>query len=177
MKKYILTFLVSIFLALPLAAKENNVNIYADVRQAPQTAFYSSSGKKVTLADFKGKFVLLVSWSRDCLPCIREMKSLNSFYNQTKDNGLEVILLSKEKEWSDLEEQRRFLEKYSAPDLNFYVDRDGKLTEDLAIFTSPHTVLVNSLGNEVGRIRGSAEWDKPEVIEYIYQLKSANDNR
>lgn len=86
-------------------------------------------------------------------------------------------MLSPEKEWSDLEEQRRFLEKYKAPDLNYYVDRDGKLAEDLAIFTSPHTVLINSRGNEVGRIRGSAEWDKPEVVEYIYKLKSENDNR
>lgn len=177
MKKYIITMLLALILALPAAARENNVNIYADVREAPQTPFYSSTGQKTTLGDLKGKFVLLISWSRDCLPCIRELKSLNSFYKQTRGSGIEVVMLSPEKEWSDLEEQRRFLEKYKAPDLNYYVDRDGKLAEDLAIFTSPHTVLINSRGNEVGRIRGSAEWDKPEVVEYIYKLKSENDNR
>lgn len=93
----------------PLAAKEQNVNIYDTVREAPQESFYASDGRKLTLADFKGKFILLVSWSRDCLPCIRELPSLKGFYDATQSSGIELILLSDEGEWSDLEEQRRFL--------------------------------------------------------------------
>jgi redoxin domain protein len=178
MKKYIPALVLALLLCCrPLAAREQNVNIYDTVREAPQESFYASDGRKLTLADFKGKFILLVSWSRDCLPCIRELPSLKGFYDATQSSGIELILLSDEGEWSDLEEQRRFLKKYKAEGLPFYVDPQGKLAESLGIFTSPHTVLINAKGHEIGRIRGSADWDAPAVIEYIYKLKSENNDR
>ena len=178
MKKYISAIILAVcFCVSPALAKEQNVNIYDTVREAPTESFYASDGCKMSLADFKGKFVLLMSWSRDCLPCIRELPSLKGFYETTKGTDIELVMISNENEWSDLEEQRQFLKKYQAEGLPFYVDPDGNLAESLGIFTSPHTVLINANGHEIGRIRGSAEWDKPEVIEYIYKLKAKNNNR
>ena len=178
MKKYIPLLVLAWLLYCPIsAAKEQNVNIYDMVRNVPEESFYASDGRKLTLADFKGKFVLLVSWSRDCLPCVKELPSLKVFYDKTRGSGVELLLLSDENEWSDLEEQRLFLKKYKADGLPFYIDPQGKLAESLGIFTSPHTVLINSKGHEIGRIRGSADWGKPAVIEYIYKLKSENNNR
>ncbi len=78
-------------------------------------------------------------------------------------------------EWKSLEEQQRFLRKYGAPDLDFYVDKKGDLSADLGIFTSPNTVLINRHGQEIGRIRGSAEWDDDDVIEYIYKIKAQHN--
>ena len=46
------------------------------------------------------------------------------------------------------------------------------LAEDLGIFTSPNTVLINRKGEEIGRIRGSIDWDDDDVIEYIYKIKA-----
>ena len=86
--------------------------------------------------------------------------------------GLNIFLLvSKAQEWRDMDEQRRFLTKYKAPDLEFYIDDKGALTEAFGIFSSPHTVLINKSGQEIGRIRGSVEWDDDDVIEYMYKLK------
>ena len=76
-----------------------------------------------------------------------------------------------EYEWKTAEEQRNFVTRFKAPDLELYTDTDGKLTEDLGIFTSPHTVLINTSGQEIGRIRGAAEWDDDKVVEYIRNLK------
>lgn len=168
-----LTFLLIVASSLAVFAKEaENVNIYAVPREAPENQFYTETGTPVTLSDFKGKFILLMHWSRDCGPCIRELDNLNEFYKKTKDTGIALIMLSSDREWSDNAEQRKFLNKYDAEDLPFYVDKDGKLAEALGIFTSPHTALFNSKGQEIGRIRGAAEWDDPRVIEYIYKLKS-----
>lgn len=82
------------------------------------------------------------------------------------------MMLSPDSEWASLSEERRFLNKFKAPDLEFYNDIDGKLAEDLGVFTSPHTVLVNKKGEEIGRIRGTADWNSDEVIEYIYKIKA-----
>ncbi len=170
-KKYAKWILLAFLFCFDASAKDA-VNIFDYPRPMPDRAIYDEAGHKVKIADFKGDFVLLNLWSRHCTPCIKELESLNGFTQKTKGNGIRLLLLSPEEEWADAGEQRRFLEKFKAPDVEFYTDKDGKLAEDLGVFTSPHTVLINKSGEEIGRIRGSADWDDEDVIEYIYKLKA-----
>lgn len=170
-KKYILSALLAFTFCFNAVAKDA-VNIFEIPRAIPEREIIGEAGQKVKITDFKGDFILLNIWSRHCTPCIKELESLNGFVNKTKDNGIRLIMLSPEEEWEDNTEQRKFLNKFKATDVEFYVDKDGKLAEDLGVFTSPHTVLINKKGEEIGRIRGSADWDSDEVIEYIYKLKA-----
>lgn len=151
---------------------EDGVNIYPKPRAVPEHKIMHQSGSRFKLSDFKGDFVVAVFWSRDCGPCLKELKSLNGFHNAVKSNGVKLLLISPSKEWRSVTEQKRFLKKYGAPDVDFYVDERGELASDFGIFTSPHTVLINKKGEEIGRIRGSARWDDENVIEYIYKLKA-----
>lgn len=171
MKKYILTFLSFVLFSFSTLAREEAVNIYAVPRDMPKREIINEWGQKVKLNSFKGNFVLLMVWSRNCVPCIKELDNINSFVNKIKDDNIKVIMLSPNTEWTTAEEQRNFVTKFKAPDLDLYTDVDGKLAEDLGIFTSPHTVLINTKGQEIGRIRGAAEWDDDKVIKYIRNLK------
>lgn len=172
LKKYIFLLISILAFSNPVFADSKGLNIFAFPREAPQTAIYTPAGKAVSLSDFKGEFLMVVFWSRNCVPCIKELDNLNTFVKKTRDNGIKVILVSKAEEWHDMNEQKRFLDKFKAPDLDYYVDKKGKLTEDFGIFASPHTVLINTKGEEIGRIRGSVEWDDRDVIEYMYKLKA-----
>lgn len=177
MKKYILLLVVTLsIMCSPLQASEKNVNIYQSSREVPDTFFYDTNGYKLSLADFKGKFVLLLFWSRDCVPCIRELRSINGFYEHTRGSDITILPVSNAKEWKNAEELKNFLKKYNAANLPTYIDRQGKLEESFGIFAYPHTVLINSKGKEIGRIRGAAEWDSKEVIEYIVRLKMKYNN-
>lgn len=171
MKKYILAFLFFIGLSISAQAREDAVNIYAVPRDLPRRHIVNEQGTKVKLSSFKGNFVLLMVWSRNCAPCIKELDNINGFVKKTQDDNIKVIMLSPSSEWQTAEEQRNFVTKFKAPDLELYTDTDGKLAEDLGIFTSPHTVLINTSGKEIGRIRGAAEWDDDKVVEYIKNLK------
>lgn len=151
------------------------LNLYDSPRKLPNRVIYNTQNKKFKLSDFKGSFVVAVFWSRHCAPCLREMEGLNYFSNKTKDDGIKVVIISPAGEWADVDEQNRLLEKLKASDLENYVDEKGDLAGDLGIFTSPHTVLVNKEGEEVGRIRGAVEWDDEDVIEYIYKIKAKNN--
>ena len=75
-----------------------------------------------------------------------------------------------------MNKKSNFLKKYKAEGLPTYIDRRGKLGESFGVYAYPHTVLINAKGNEIGRIRGAAEWDSHEVIEYIMRLKSKYNN-
>lgn len=174
-KKFLYLFVV-VFCALvfeTVEATEKGVNIYAYSREVPSKVIFNVQGQKVKLSDFSGKFLMVVFWSRYCVPCIRELKSLNTFANKTKNDGFKVILVSDKKEWKGgMDEQKRVLAKYGAQDLEAYVDNRGDLAAAFGIFSSPVTVLISRKGKEIGRIRGSADWDEEGVIEYMYKIKA-----
>ena len=151
-----------------------SINIFAYSREAPTIKIFDSYGKSASLQDFGDNFIIAVFWSKTCIPCLREMKDLNSFSKKVKDNGVKVILISSESEWNSREEQVELLRKYGGQDLDFYVDRKSALANEFGIFTSPHAVLIDEQNMEIGRIRGAVDWDDSDVEEYIYKLKAQN---
>ncbi len=172
LKKYLTVLAASLLFFPCAAAAESNLNIYDQPRELPSTPITHESGKKLKMTDFQGDFVILVIWSRYCAPCVKELDNLQIFADKVKDDRIRVVLLSKTSEWNNLDEERRFLKKYDAAGLEIYNDDQGKLAENLGIFRFPNTVLINTKGQEIGRIRGSVEWDDPDVIDYIYKLKA-----
>ncbi len=173
-RKYLIIALFTCLFSLPAFGADKHVNIYEIPREMPAREIIGENGNEFKISDFNGDFVMIVMWSRYCAPCLKELDNLNKFVKKTRNNGIRVVMLSPESEWKSMTEQRNFLNNFNAPDLEIYVDHDKKLAEDLGVFTSPHTVLVNTKGEEIGRIRGSAEWDKDAVIEYIYKIKAEN---
>ncbi len=171
-KLFVATVAALMFLTVFPANAEKGVNIFARSRPVPVRKIKNQNGMNLSLADFKGDFVVAVFWSRNCGPCLKELKSLNGFYKATRGKGVRLILISPAEEWASTKQQRRFLQRYGAPDVEFYSDPGGLLASDFGIFTSPHTVLINGQGKEIGRIRGSAVWDRPQVIDYILELKA-----
>lgn len=151
----------------------DKANIYEYSRDVPQKEIIGETGRKTKLSDFNGYFVIAVFWSRYCVPCIRELKSLSAFVSQTHNDGIRVIMISPKGEWNGgFSEQRRFLTRFNAENLEIYVDEKEQLASALGIFSSPVSILVSRDGQEIGRIRGSVKWDKPDVIEYMYKIKA-----
>ena len=175
MKKFLMTVWILVLTAAAATAREDGVNIYDTPREPPATPIYTDTGKKVNLTDFKGDFLIAVFWSRYCGPCLRELDNLERYQQIVRNDGIRVILISPDTEWSTVEEMKKMLKKYRAGDLEAYTDVNGRLASDFGIFTSPNTVLINKDGKEIGRLRGSAEWDSAEVVEYLYKLKAEHN--
>ncbi len=175
MKKFWFAFLIFVSTFGLSMAEEKGVNIYEEPRDIPSRPIYSYTGKKVNLTEFEGNFLIVVFWSRYCAPCLRELDNLWRYQQIVENDGIKVILVSPDTEWNNVDEMKKMLKKYHAGDLEAYTDINGQLASDFGIFTSPNTVLINKNSKEIGRLRGSAEWDDEKVVEYIYKIKAEHN--
>src|ERR1700693_622044 len=63
---------------------------------APETVFTDADGKKASLADFKGKPVIVNLWATWCQPCLKEMPSLDRL-QAALDGKLAVAAISEDR--------------------------------------------------------------------------------
>ncbi|MFD8546732.1 TlpA family protein disulfide reductase [Streptomyces sp. NPDC059649] len=63
----------------------------ADRRPAPDLSGESTTGKKLDVADYKGKVVILNIWGSWCGPCIAEAPNFAKVAKETKDQGVQFL--------------------------------------------------------------------------------------
>ena len=147
-------------------AAETPLVMDATPKPAPDLHFTDGDGKARTLADFKGKLVLLNIWATWCAPCRKEMPTLDRLQAALGGPDFEVVPLSVDRKGMDAvnkfygEIGLQHLARYVAPSASDAMDT-------LAIFGLPATFLINGKGFVLGRKDGPAEWDSPEFVAFF----------
>jgi thiol-disulfide isomerase/thioredoxin len=131
----------------------------------PAFKFQDADGKERTLADWRGKVVLLNLWATWCLPCRKEMPSLDRLQAAVGSETFEVVAISVDRK--GLEASKKFLAETGVKHLRLYVDASARLTSDLKAVGLPATFLIDSEGREIGRLLGPAEWDSEEAARLV----------
>ncbi len=134
-------------------------------RELPDLGFVDGGGRAASLADFRGRVVLLNLWATWCVPCRREMPALDRL--QATLGGPDFIVLPLSIDRGGLPPVKRFYEELGLAALGIFVDQSGAATSKLATTGVPTTLLIDRDGREIGRLLGAAEWDSPEAIALI----------
>ncbi len=122
-------------------------------------------GQKRTLADFRGKVVLLNVWATWCGPCRTEMPALDRLQSKLGSQDFEVVALSIDRGGQAV--VKSFYDEIDLRVLTIYVDATAEAQSKLGILGIPTTLLIDQAGREVARYTGPAEWDRPEIIDTI----------
>jgi thiol-disulfide isomerase/thioredoxin len=138
---------------------------YALPRPAANVEFEDGQGRKRTLADFRGKVVLLNIWATWCGPCRAEMATLDRLQAQLGSKDFEVVALSIDRGGQAV--VKSFFDKTNVHVLAVYVDATAAAQDRLGIIGIPTTVLIDREGREVARHIGPAQWDRPEIVDII----------
>jgi thiol-disulfide isomerase/thioredoxin len=136
-------------------------------KELPRIEFVDGEDRPLTLAEFRGRPVLLNVWATWCVPCRKEMPSLDRLQAKFDPSRLLVLTLSVDRQGSSA--VRRFYREQGLKTLGIYVDRSGDVLQKLRLPGVPGTLLLNADGQEIGRKLGQAEWDSPAMTDLIVQ--------
>lgn len=152
------------------AAQEppKNFVLHEAPKPVASIAFEDDQGRARSLADFRGKVVLLNIWATWCGPCRREMPSLDRLQGMLGGTDFEVVALSIDRAGIDV--VSKFYADVGIRKLNIYIDSSGKATRELVTVGVPATLLIDRGGRELGRLVGPAEWDEPGIVAFLKRI-------
>ena len=103
-------------------------------------------GKLVTLADFKGKVLLIDFWATWCGPCRAEMPNVVRAYERFHDKGFEIVGISHDRP-HEADKVREFVTAKKMPWRQvYYPDEHNKVATAYEVNGIPHTVLIGRDG-------------------------------
>ena len=136
-----------------------NPKIYEDV------IFKDVNQKDVSLADFKGKLVILNFWATWCAPCREEMPSLDHLQSNSNLNNLKIFPINIGEE--DASKSESFFKELDINNLEVYFDAPITLAKKFSLRGVPTTILFNKEGKEFARIIGSIDFKDEKFINWL----------
>jgi thiol-disulfide isomerase/thioredoxin len=154
-------------IAGPAAAQAPSPNLLLFDVPKPVAAldFDDGEGQARSLADFKGKVVLLNIWATWCIPCRKEMPALDRLQATLGGPDFEVVPVSIDRGGRDT--VAKFYAEAGIRNLAMYIDASGQAVRTLGAVGLPTTLIINRGGDEIDRIIGPLAWDAPEIVEFL----------
>ena len=167
-RRHVLTFTAGLCFATGKggAAAPPNFAMSETPKPLPEFQFTDSGGKALTLADFKGKVVLLNIWATWCVPCRKEMPTLDRL--QATLGGADFVVLPMSIDRKGMDSVTKFYTEIGIQHLSRYVAPSAnQVLDTLGVWGLPATLLIDRQGRELGRLEGPAEWDSPDMINTL----------
>src|ERR1700730_3509724 len=132
----------------------------------PELSFSTPDGAKASLADFKGRTVLLNLWATWCVPCRLEMPALDRLQDKLDAKDFAVVAVNVDT--ARLDRPKAFLDEIGAKNLRLYADNKAAVVQSLKqagkVLGLPTTILIGKDGCELGILAGPAQWDSQDAL-------------
>ncbi|MEJ2009285.1 MAG: TlpA disulfide reductase family protein [Acidobacteriota bacterium] len=138
---------------------------------APNFTLPGLKSDNVSLAQYRGKVVVLNFWATWCPPCVMETPSLEKFATEMKPDGVTVIGVSVDENGQQL---REFVKEYH---LSYPIARDpnAALSHRYGTFKFPETYIIDRGGHVAEKIIGATDWVDPNMIAFVKSLTNIRE--
>jgi thiol-disulfide isomerase/thioredoxin len=122
--------------------------------EAPPIALHALDGTPMTLADLRGKVVVVNFWATWCEPCVEEMPSMQRLRDRLAARPFEILAVNHQEGAPRI---RSFLEKVR---VGFPIvrDTDGAVARAWKVRIFPSSFVVDAKGKIRYQLVGSTDW-------------------
>lgn len=138
--------------------------------EPPAFSFQTANGERRTLADYRGRGVVLNIWATWCVPCVSEMPALDRLAAILAHSSISVLPVSMDVK--GLPAVKAFYAAHHIEHLPILLDPDGKIAAAFKVAGIPASFLFDRAGRLVAKSLGAAEWDAPQAVATVRRLTS-----
>ena len=125
-------------------------------------------GRPVDFSNYQGRTIFLNVWATWCGPCVKEMPSIARLAADPKLKGISFVCVSID---DSAETVKGFLKGKDWPMTILHSRAVPKVFETEGI---PATFIIGPDGKIAASEVGSADWDTPEVVEFLTKLSGGS---
>ena len=138
-------------------------------KPAPPLSLPDLDGRIRTLAEHRGRVVLINFWASWCEPCRREFPSMLELARSLKDRPFHIIAISQDEDEAAM---RAFLKEqgYEPSDFTVLRDGDGSTAKRWGTELLPESYLVDRDGQTVLRFQSAYVWTADPIVQLIQRV-------
>jgi len=169
-------FLVMLLVIVVLAAgvffasRKSSVKIIGRGDRAPDFRLTALDGTPMSLAQFRGKVVMVHFWATWCPPCVEELPTLAVLNSALA--GKDFIMLAVSVDEGGASGVRVFLQKNGLV-LPVLLDPTHETASSYGTFKFPETYILDRNGIVRQKVIGAMDWRDPAAIRMVNELIGA----
>jgi thiol-disulfide isomerase/thioredoxin len=115
--------------------------------------YESVDGTKVSLSDFKGKYVYIDIWATWCGPCIKQMPALKELIKEYEGKNIAFVVISVD-EKKDLAKWKKMVPVYNVRGTHLISDNalNSEFMKAYSVSLIPRSILLDAEGNVVNNV-------------------------
>ena len=164
--KIYIHIILAFFLSQYLYAETNyskNIVIHEKPLIIKELKFKDFNLQDVDLTNKKGNIMIINFWASWCMPCRREMPSLEKLTHKYPEIKVYAINV----ETPNKLIARDFFQSIGVVSLDIYFDPDFKLVKQFKMRGLPTSILIDKNGKEFGRVVGEIDFINKDFIELL----------
>lgn len=134
----------------------------------PDTVLLDAADGTHSLANYRGKWVVLNFWATWCAPCRHEMPSLDRLQQAMPDIAVLPVATGR----NAVPGIEKFYATAAIQKLPILRDPKSELARAANVIGLPVTVILNPDGQEIARLIGDAEWDSDSAKAILTALST-----
>lgn len=154
-------------LVTTLQAAPINLTKLETPQPAPAFSLIDLDNNIHTLADFKGKPLIINFWATWCRPCRDELPAFNRAWAKVKDQGIQMLAINV---GEDPNTVFTFIKNFPI-DFKILLDPESDELDNWQMIGLPTTYVLNAKGEVVYQAIGERAWDDDRLLTKILALK------
>lgn len=135
---------------------------------APDAAFRGPDDAAVTLAEFRGRPLLVNLWATWCAPCVAEMPTLDALAAESAGR-MAVVAVAQDLQGAAVVDP--WFQKAGLKALQPYLDPKNALLDAYGNAGLPTSIYYGADGREIWRLMGAIDWQGEEAKALLAEAK------